>query len=251
MRTFLLMAVLLTPQDDVADIPSEQRQAGDDPNKKYFVIGPKKDANAPEKGWGLILVLPGGDGGAGFNPFVRRIYKHAVPDGFLMAEMVSVEWTPGQFKSVVWPTATTSVPGMKFTTEGSAVTVMGEVTKKHKIDPARVYLLSWSSGGPPSYAISLQKRKIVTGSLIAMSVFHPDKLDLTTARGHAFYLYHSKEDTVCPYAHAEQAKESLEKQGAKVQLATYDGGHGWKGPLYKNLRTGFEWLEENHGEPGK
>ena len=140
---------------------------------------------------------------------------------------------------------------MKFTTEGFAVSVVAEVTKDRKIDPARIFLLSWSSGGPPSYLLSLQKRKIVTGSLIAMSVFHPDKLDLATAKGHAFFLYHSKEDKVCPFAHAEQAKESLEKQGAKVELATYDGGHGWRGPLYKDLRTGFDWLEKNHGEPGK
>jgi hypothetical protein len=252
--TMLLATLSAFPapaQDDVADVASEERQAGKDPNKKYFLIGPRKEAREPESGWGLILVLPGGSGAATFNPFVRRIYKNAVPDGFLMAQLVAVEWTPAQAKTVVWPTADTNVPGMKFTTEGFVLSVHGELCKERKIDLARVYLLAWSSGGPPSYLLSLQKKRIVTGSFIAMSVFHPDKLDLTTAKGQAYYLYQSKDDKVTPFSHAEKAKEQLEKQEAKVELATYEGGHGWKGPIYKDLRAGFDWLEKNHADAEK
>lgn len=247
----LPLLALAAPQDDVADIPSEERQADKDPNKKYFLIGPLAEKKAPENGWGLILVLPGGNGGAAFNPFVRRIYKNAVPDGFLMAQLVAVEWMPGQSKTVTWPTTKTSAPGMKFSTEDFATAVFAEISKEKKIDPARVYLLSWSSGGPPSYLLALQKKTFVTGSLIAMSVFHHDKLDLAPAKGRAFYLYQSPDDKITPLAHAEKAKELLGKQDAKVELTTYEGGHGWKGPIYKDLRTGFEWLEKNHAEPGK
>ncbi len=44
---------------------------------------------------------------------------------------------------------------------------------------------------------------------------------------------------------AEQASRELEKNGAKVQLTTYAGGHGWRGPLYDDIRGGLNWLDEN------
>jgi hypothetical protein len=48
-----------TPDLDVA--------AGDDPKKRYFLMGPKAGDSEPETGYGLVLVLPGGDGGDGFT----------------------------------------------------------------------------------------------------------------------------------------------------------------------------------------
>ena len=71
------------------------------------------------------------------------------------------------------------------------------------------------------------------------------------ANGHAYYLYHSPQDRVCPYRMAEQAKTSLAENGAKVRLATYEGGHGWRGNLYEDIRTGVEWLEENREKANK
>src|SRR6185436_7086356 len=129
MKALLLLA-LLAAQDDVADVPSEELHAGKDANKKYFLIGAKADAAVPEKGWGLIVVLPGNDGAAGFNPFVRRIYKNAVPDGYLMAQMVAIEWMPGQSKTLTWPREKKAAPGMKFTTEAFFDAVVEDVSKR-------------------------------------------------------------------------------------------------------------------------
>jgi predicted esterase len=90
----------------------------------------------------------------------------------------------------------------------------------------------------------------VAGSLVAMSVFHPDSLPaLTAAKDRAFYIYHCPQDQVCPFADAEAAKKSLTENGAKVKLATYPGGHGWTGPVYPDLRQGFAWLEQNGQKP--
>ena len=84
------------------------------------------------------------------------------------------------------------------------------------------------------------------GSFIAMSVFNPKFLPpLKGANGHAYYLYHSLQDRVCPYRMAEQAKTSLAENGAKVRLETYEGGHGWRGNVYDDIRRGVEWLEKN------
>ena len=80
-----------------------------------------------------------------------------------------------------------------------------------------------------------------------MSVFNPKFLPpLEGAKGHAYYLYHSPEDRVCPYRMAEQAKNSLADNGAKVRLETYQGGHGWRpNVVYNDIRHGVEWLEKN------
>jgi hypothetical protein len=50
---------------------------------------------------------------------------------------------------------------------------------------------------------------------------------------------------------AEQAKKSLTENGGKVHLETYDGGHGWRGNLYGDIRTGMTWLEKNQENAGK
>jgi hypothetical protein len=41
----------------------------------------------------------------------------------------------------------------------------------------------------------------------------------------------------------------LRRAGAKVQLRTYDGGHGWRGDVYGEIRRGIGWLEVNHSAP--
>jgi predicted esterase len=232
---------------DAEEAPSEEFRAGGDANKRYFLTGPAPGAAAPAGGWGLVLVLPGGDGSAEFQPFVKNIWKSALKDRYLVAQLVAVEWTPGRFNRVVWPTEKLKADGMKFTTEEFAEAVVAEVAKKHEIDRKRVFSLGWSSGGPPSYLLSLREKKVVAGSFVAMSVFHAATMKdaLPLAKGHAYFLYHSPDDTVCPMALAKQAVETLKAQGAAVELKTYSGGHGWRGDTMADLRAGFEWLEKN------
>ena len=90
------------------------------------------------------------------------------------------------------------------------------------------------------------EKPVVAGSLIAMSVFKPDLLpDLKAAKGHAYYLYHSPDDRACPFRMAEAAEKALGDAGAKTTLVKYDGGHGWRGDVFGDIRTGIEWLEKN------
>lgn len=235
---------------DVADIPSQELKAADDAEKRYFLIGPKKDAKEPAEGFGLVLILPGGDGSADFLPFVKRIYKNALSDRYVAAQPVAVKWTDGQ--QIVWPTKTVPVDKMKFTTEDFLDAVIADVAKKHKLDRERIFTLSWSSSGPAAYAASLREKGGVTGSFVAMSVFNPKYLPpLEGAKGHAYYLYHSEEDRVCPYRMAKQAEGKLTANGAKVHLETYGGGHGWRGNVFGDIREGVEWLEKNHAKAGK
>lgn len=234
---------------DVADIPSLDLRAEGDPDKRYFLIGPKTHlAKTPAEGYRLLLVLPGGDGGADFHPFVKRIAKFGLGDTYLVAQLVAPKTE--ESKNVVWPTSLVRVRGMKFTTESFIEAVVRDVRQKHKIDTRHLFALGWSSAGPPVYALSLQPAKSVTGSFVAMSVFKPDQLPpLEKAKGHAYFLLHSPQDFI-PIRRAEQARDTLRQHGAKAELVVYEGGHGWHGDVFGTLRRGVAWLEANCAQAG-
>ncbi|CUU01057.1 MAG: hypothetical protein N2045_09210 [Fimbriimonadales bacterium] len=243
-----LMCALLWAQDDVADVPSEQLRADNDPKKTYFLIGPYKDAPRPESGYRLLLILPGGSGSADFNPFCKRIYKYALSSDYIVAQLVAPKWSEDQFESVVWPTKKFPWPTAKFTTEEFIEAVIAAVKKRYPIDSRYIFALGWSSGGPPVYAMALQEKSPLRGAFVAMSVFKPDQLPpLENAKGRAFYILHSPQDWI-PIRMAEQAEKQLSERGARVKLATYEGGHGWKGDVYGNIAAGIRWLEEQAGK---
>ena len=79
------------PLADVADILAQHLHAGGDDKKRYFLIGPK-DAKPPAAGYGLLIVLPGGDGSADFQPFVRRMHKSVLRNRWLIAQAVAPKW---------------------------------------------------------------------------------------------------------------------------------------------------------------
>ncbi|MGE5610743.1 MAG: alpha/beta hydrolase [Bacillota bacterium] len=236
--------VMGADDDDVADVPSTDLSVANDANKRYFLIGDKPDAPESKSPRPLLIVLPGGDGSADFHPFVKRIYRNALPARYLVAQLVAPKWDPGQ--QIVWPTQKSPVKGQKFTTEQFVADVIDEVRSKYSVDESRVFTLSWSSGGPAGYAVSLAADTRVHGSFIAMSVYKPSFLPpLERAKGHAYFLLHSPQDQVCPYAMARAASLALANKGAATKLVDYSGGHGWRGDVFGNLRQGIEWLEQN------
>ena len=228
--------------DDIADVDSQKLHAGDDAKKTYLLIHARDTAEPPEAGYKLLVVLPGGDGSEAFHPFVKRIYKRGLPEGYLVAQLVAVKWTAGQ--RIVWPCKANKVSGMAFSTEEFVEAVIADVKKRYEVDRKHVFTLSWSSGGPAAYAVSLQQNKSVTGSYVAMSVFNNKYLPpLAKAKGHCYYIEHSPDDKTCPFWMARKAKEALAKNGAKVTLSTYEGGHGWRGDVYGRIRKAIAWLE--------
>jgi len=242
--TVALAATLSAPgQNDVADVPSQERQAGS-ARKTYLLIGHAEGAKEPAGGYKLVVVLPGGDGSAAFHPFVKRMYKHGVPDGYLVAQLVAVKWSPDQ--QIVWPHKKNPVPKMEFGTEAFIEDVIADVGKRHAINAKHVFTLSWSSSGPAAYAASLQRKTSVTGSYVAMSVYNQQYLPpLPPAKGRAYYIEHSPEDKVCPFWMAKRAREDLVAAEANVQFSEYGGGHGWRGNVYGRIRKAIGWLEEN------
>ena len=232
------------PLADVADIPAQDVRIGGDEKKRYFLIW-AKGARPPAAGYGLLVVLPGGDGSADFQPFVRRIHKNALNGGWLIAEAVAPKWDEKQFHQVVWPTENSRYPAARFTTEAFVRDIIADVKARAKIDPRRVILLGWSSGGPACYATLLRKDSAVTGAFIAMSVFRPEELPPpANAGGKPFFLLQSPQDEVTPIRHAEAAEKALKAAGVKVLLRRYEGGHGWRGDIWTMIGDGIGWLDQ-------
>jgi predicted esterase len=268
---FLLAALLVTPlaltaQDDekreeqreipadIADVPSVELHAGDDEDKTYFLIGHDAERDAPKGGYKLLLILPGGGGGRDFEFFCRRIHRYVLggeggDSEYVCAQLVSKQWTEDQ--QIVWPTEVAKVEDQEFTTEEFVDAVIDDVAERVKIDPAHVFTLSWSSSGPAAYAAALRDDSRITGSFVAMSVFRPEEFPLENARGRTFFLYHSPDDRVCPFRMAEDARDRLRKARAEVEFVEYEGGHGWHGSVFDEMRRGIEWLEEHHSKPPK
>jgi predicted esterase len=205
---------------DVADVSFVERQADQDARKRYLLIDPASDTPQPAAGYRLLILLPGGDGSAEFQTFARRIAKNALPRGYLVAELVAVAWTPEQARRIVWPTAADAVPEAQFTTKQFVADVIADIVRAKKIDARYIFTLGWSSGGPAVYAAALAPGSRVTGSFVAMSVFRSERLPSLEKGGcRSYYLYHSRDDQLCPYHFAEEAAEALRSNGAAVRLS--------------------------------
>ncbi|MFN3690648.1 MAG: alpha/beta hydrolase [Fimbriimonadales bacterium] len=238
------MSMSVWTQEDVADVPAQTLHAGGDTHKRYFLIGAAKDRQPPKSGYYLLLILPGGDGSVEFHPFCKRIYKYALDSRYLVAQLVAPKWSEEQFERVVWPTQRLGWQGARFTTEEFIDAVIADVKKRYPIDSRYIFALGWSSGGPPVYSAMLQKETALRGAFVAMSVYKPDQLpSRENARGRAFYILHSPDDFI-PIRMAQQAAQDLKQHGARVQLQTYEGGHGWHGDVYGMIRKGVQWLEQ-------
>jgi predicted esterase len=215
---------------------------------EYFLIASDGKLQTPDQGYKLLIAMPGGDGSADFLPFVENIYKNVLDDEYLLIQLVAPRWNEQQ--GIVWPTARSKVPGQKASVEEFVAAAVADVGKRVRIDDRHVYTLSWSSGGPAAYAVSLGNKTPVKGSFVAMSVFKAGELPALKrrAKGQRYYILHSKEDRVCPYRFAVEARDTLREAGAKVELVEYEGGHGWQGDVFGNLRAGIEWLESQAAE---
>jgi predicted esterase len=209
---------------------------------EYHLIGSTEKLKTPEDGYKLLIILPGGDGSVEFQPFIKNIYKQVLDHDYLVIQLIAPKW---KTRANTWPVARDKVPGKKEPVEEFIKRAVEDLQQRTRIDERHVYTLSWSSGGPAAYAASVTKDTPVTGSFVAMSVFHPDRMpSLKLAKGKRYYILHSPDDQVCPYRLATTARDTLQEAGADVEFAEYEGGHGWHGDVFGNIRKGVKWLEE-------
>lgn len=232
-------------RDDAAS--SDIRSAGGNEHMRYRLYG--SDADSPEYGYKLIVVLPGGDGSDDFRFFVGEIQEQALPEGYLLAQLIAPVWDPNQPERVVWPTQGLKWPTMQFSTEQFIEAVIDDIAETHELNERHIYALGWSSGGPPVYATAMQEQTRLSGAFVIMSVFHPQQYSpAENAKGRAFYILHSPDDFIA-MRFPEQAVQTLTAAGASATLQTYDGGHGWHGDVFGMIRHGIEWLEQAGQSP--
>jgi len=218
-------------------------QIDDDPQARYMLVkGAAADsADTPRK---LLLILPGGDGGPDFRSFTKRIGMHCTDEGWIVAQLIAPQWDEQQHSRLVWPTRSNPYEGMRFSTEEQALKVIADIQRQFRIDQAQIYTLAWSSAGPAAYAMAASSDVPVAGALIAMSVFKPEQLSsLEGVKGRRVYVLHSPQDFIA-MRFPQSAVSMLSDAGAATKLATYEGGHGWHGDVYGNIRTGLEWLQK-------
>jgi hypothetical protein len=244
--TFLMVSVLLAnvlmAQDDLADVPNEDRRVEGNEQQRYFLIGAASDAKPPEQGYALLLVLPGGDGSAEFNPFIRRIWKHALPEGFLVAQLVAQPVL--NRNQVVWPTAKD-----RQANAGLHDRVVHRCRRGRREEPVhdrrQTHLRAGVVLGRPGGIRRGAARADADHRIVRRNVvFHPANYPpLKNAKDRRFYLLQSPADQVTKYIFATNAKRQLSAAGAKVELKDYAGGHGWHGDIFGNIREGIGWLD--------
>jgi predicted esterase len=237
------------PAEIEVNISVERCSAGGSSKQQYFVMRHRKPAKPANK-YGLVVILPGGPGSAEFLPFCANVLTgFAIPDDFLVAQLVAPQWRPGDDR-IVWPSHVFPDQKADFTTEAFLAAVIDEVSKKEPIDGRFVFTLGWSSSGHVLYSASTRVPK-VRGSVIAMSTFFPDRsVETDKLKGKPYYLYHSPEDKICPFAHAELAAKTFKEHGAEVKLVSYKGGHGWQPFTFyaDRIKEGILWLKDMNTE---
>lgn len=208
---------------------------------EYHLIGSTEKTKPPEHGYKLLVVLPGGDGSAAFQPFIKNIYKQVLNKEYLVIQLIAPNW---KTEANTWPVARDKMPGKKVPVEEFIKRAVEDLQKRTRIDNRHIYSLSWSSGGPAAYAASVTQDTPITGSFVAMSVFQPDRMpSLKLAKSQRYYILHSPEDQVCLHRFAKAARDTLRQAGANVEFVEYAGGHGWHGDVFGEIQKGVEWLE--------
>ena len=235
-------------------VTTEERFVGGDLQKRYFVIRHRLLSAETPKKYGLLLILPGGTGGADFLPFCANVITAlGVPRDFIAAELVAPVWGKLSDSTIVWPSRAFPDKQARFTSEDFVDSVIRDVGKLYPIRDGWVFTLGWSSSGHVLYSSSFENPKI-RGSFIAMSRFQPIWFQHPqNAKGKRYYLWHSPDDAVCPYAESEFAALFLGKLGASTVHRSYGGGHGWLPFTFyaDRIREALEWFRASEADASR
>jgi predicted esterase len=230
-----------------APVPGLRTVGGDE--RKRWLLHPPLDDNPPEPGYALLLVLPGGDGSSDFAPFVAGAIRAQAGTDVAVAQLIAPGLGDNPDRAIVWPTERLPDGRVDFTIEPVAEAVLNAVRDELPIDPERIFVLGWSSGGPPAYTLTLREGSPIRGAIVVMSVFRPQvSPPLEGAAGKSFYILHSPDDFI-QMRFPTSARDELTAHGGRVWLETYEGGHGWQGDSVARIAEAVRWLSAVAGDP--
>jgi predicted esterase len=123
--------------------------------------------------------------------------------------------------------------------EAYVLAALEAALRHHPVDPDRVFLLGHSQGGFLAYHLAVRHAERFRGAVVIGSrMLDHDFSEPQIARAAErleFLLCHSRDDTVIPWVHAEQAKGYLRSAGVETTLVAYDGGHQITAPLLRRI----------------
>jgi hypothetical protein len=91
---------------------------------------PHPETEPPDGGWGLVVVLPGGDGSDALQPVVTDLARQAMPPGYFVGQLVAPKWS--EEADAVWLTSDSLPEAAEFSTGsfvGAAVEYLARGTR--------------------------------------------------------------------------------------------------------------------------
>lgn len=211
------------PQDAVAAQTAEQFQSADGQQLRYWLALPKPSES--EKAWPLILFLHGA-GERGED--LELVKKHGPPK--LLAE--------GQtFPCLV---VSPQCPAGKLWDPKLLTLLLDEVTKKHRVDPDRIYVTGLSMGGFGTWSLGAETPQRFAALAPICGGGNPSSAAKLTHL--PIWVFHGSLDKAVPLSRSEEMVKAIRDAGGKVEFTVYqDVGHDSWTATYANPKF-YEWL---------
>jgi poly(3-hydroxybutyrate) depolymerase len=109
--------------------------------------------------------------------------------------------------------------------DAHVLALIRKIKNEHGVDPEKVALGGHSAGGHYTYLLGLQHIKEFRAFFPTAGALPYPKVDKAPANAPGFFLYHSRNDQVVPFKHAERARELLINAGYAVALTEDNAKH--------------------------
>jgi predicted esterase len=236
-----------TPAQDLRSRAKSHSVAGF-PQGRYFLVPPRETPSATDTAPGVLVVLPGGDGGPEFLTFVENTIL-ASPAASRMVGVVVTAPRWSDVQETPWPTQDVPVERMRYTTESLVTAVIDDLRRQIDIDHDRIFLFAWGSSGRAALRLTTGLRSDFAGAYLAMASYQGLPQRLTQCKGRRFVIDHSTGDRIHPHTDAVVATERLVGEGALAWLRTTRGGHGWTDTARAGIDAGIAWLTSTQAVP--
>lgn len=117
-----------------------------------------------------------------------------------------------------------------------------KLVKLHEIEPALIFLSGFSAGSTMSYVVGTEKPDLFEGIIAFSGAMNKDVIGeekLKAAKSKLpICIVHGEQDGV---ENAKKTQSTLEAEGYRVKLVTFDGGHSFPDNWMDIFKDAMEW----------
>jgi predicted peptidase len=125
--------------------------------------------------------------------------------------------------------------------ERAVLAIIDEVRREHSIDAKRILVTGFSMGGRGTWYMASRHPDLFTGAIAMAGA--AGSLPLDTLATIPTFVIHSRDDTVVPFAQAEETARQLETLGRPIVFEALSGpGHFEMGAYIDPLRRAVRWM---------